>query len=46
MTISLGLSTFPDDARTVEELIDTADKALYQAKAQGRNRVVAFTPHL
>jgi len=42
MTISVGLSTFPDNAKTVEELIDTADKALYEAKAQGRNRVVVF----
>lgn len=42
MTISIGLSTFPEDAKNISELIDFADKALYEAKAQGRNRVIAF----
>ncbi len=40
-TFSIGLSTFPDDALTVEELIFKADQALYQAKQKGRNRVEA-----
>ena len=38
-TISIGVSVYPDDAQAVSGLIDKADKALYQAKAQGRNRV-------
>lgn len=42
MTISAGISTFPDDAKTIPELIEFADKALYEAKARGRNKVVAF----
>lgn len=42
MTISVGISTFPDDAKTITELIEFADKALYEAKAQGRNKVVGF----
>lgn len=40
ITISLGVAALPDIfARTSEELIDAADKALYQAKNTGRNRV-------
>lgn len=39
ITTSLGVSTFPDHASTVEELIHTADEALYVAKQNGRNQV-------
>lgn len=39
ITISLGVSHFPGDGNTVEELIDRADQNLYKAKAGGRNRV-------
>jgi len=38
-TVSIGISSFPDDASEVKSLIDKADKALYQAKQSGRNRV-------
>ncbi|MBT9586119.1 sensor domain-containing diguanylate cyclase [bacterium] len=41
VTISLGLATFPDDADDVMGLLRAADKALYRAKAAGRNHVVA-----
>ena len=40
VTISLGVATVkPDKNQTVEDLIKAADKALYQAKTEGRNRV-------
>jgi len=39
LTISLGISAFPVDAETAEELLEIADKSLYMAKANGRNRV-------
>ena len=42
MTVSIGLATFPDDARISSELIDKADFALYRAKKMGRNRTCAF----
>jgi diguanylate cyclase (GGDEF)-like protein len=42
MTISIGISTFPDDANKIMELVELADQALYEAKASGRNKVVAF----
>lgn len=38
-TISIGIASYPDDAEQANALIDKADKALYRAKAQGRNRV-------
>jgi len=43
LTASVGISTYPDDARTVEELIRKADIALYEAKNAGRNRVKLFS---
>jgi diguanylate cyclase (GGDEF)-like protein len=41
MTVSLGVATFPDDGKDAATLIAAADRALYQAKADGRNRVAA-----
>ncbi len=38
-TISIGVATFPADAITEQDLIEKADKALYEAKKSGRNRV-------
>lgn len=46
MTVSVGVAIFPDDARTVEDLIEAADQAMYRAKALGRNRTVAGAPLL
>lgn len=40
ITISVGIATYPTHAKSVQELLRAADAALYQAKAQGRNRVV------
>lgn len=39
VTISLGVSTFPQDGIGIEELIEVADKHLYNAKEAGRNQV-------
>ena len=41
ITVSVGLSKYRPGEDTVEELIARADKALYQAKEEGRNRVVS-----
>jgi len=41
VSASLGMSCFPDEAMDLELLILKADQALYAAKEQGRNRVVA-----
>jgi len=41
VTISIGLSAYdPKDPRAIEQLILEADKAMYQAKAKGKNRTV------
>lgn len=40
LTVSIGLAEYPDGGDTPEELIATADAAMYQAKSGGRNRVV------
>lgn len=40
ITVSLGVSAYPEYDRTRSALIDTADRALYHAKRLGRNRVV------
>ncbi|MBI1977685.1 MAG: GGDEF domain-containing protein [Candidatus Omnitrophica bacterium] len=51
VTVSIGLSSFPEDLGTsltveysdryVETLVQLADQALYRAKEEGRNRVIA-----
>lgn len=40
VTMSLGIACFPADAITANDLIHEADVAVYQAKLNGRNRVV------
>lgn len=42
VSISVGVSSYPDDVRELDDLIDHADIALYDAKDAGRNRVVAY----
>ncbi len=44
LTISIGVATFPDDAKDAQSLLKGADDALYRAKALGRNRVEQAEP--
>jgi diguanylate cyclase (GGDEF)-like protein len=39
-TMSLGVACFPEDAAAQKDLVHAADVAVYQAKINGRNRVV------
>ena len=41
LTISVGVSSFPDDGRTVGSLIAACDRAMFEAKRAGRDRVAA-----
>jgi diguanylate cyclase (GGDEF)-like protein/PAS domain S-box-containing protein len=43
---SIGISMFPQDAATKELLFQTADTAMYGAKAAGRNRYRFFEPEM
>jgi len=40
LTLSVGVAQFPDDGESPEDLLAGADAALYQAKREGRNRVL------
>ncbi|MDO8644083.1 MAG: diguanylate cyclase, partial [bacterium] len=41
-TASFGLSCYPDDSRSEDELVDHADIALYGAKGQGRDQIICY----
>lgn len=41
VTVSIGVATSPEDGRTAEEIVGASNEAMYVAKRQGRNRVVA-----
>ena len=40
LSASIGVATFPEHGATAEALLASADRALYRAKAEGRNRVM------
>ena len=41
-TVSIGISSFPQNASTVEDLVKTAKKALFEAQRAGRNKIFYF----
>ncbi|GGY60575.1 sensor domain-containing diguanylate cyclase [Marinobacter zhanjiangensis] len=43
LTISIGVAVYPDHADSADTLCNLADKAMYQAKEQGRNRTIVFS---
>jgi diguanylate cyclase len=43
ITVSIGVSSYPDNGMTIQELYSAADTAMYEAKAIGRNRVFHYT---
>lgn len=43
LSFSAGVSCYPADGQKVEEILENADKALYEAKRLGRDRVVVYS---
>lgn len=41
LTVSIGISSFPADGRTMEEVLQAADDAVYASKQAGRNQITA-----
>ncbi|UCG29457.1 MAG: diguanylate cyclase [candidate division WOR-3 bacterium] len=41
ITVTLGVAAYPEDAKTRDDLIGKADKAMYEGKMSGRNKVVS-----
>lgn len=46
ITISMGVAAFPMHATNAETLVKAADDALYRAKKEGRNRIIAAESNL
>lgn len=46
ITVSVGVTVFPTDGVTAEELFKNADLAMYRAKAEGKNRYVFFNKEM
>jgi diguanylate cyclase (GGDEF)-like protein/PAS domain S-box-containing protein len=42
VTMSFGVATYPNHGKEAEEIVAKADKALYQSKHSGRNRITAW----
>jgi diguanylate cyclase (GGDEF)-like protein/PAS domain S-box-containing protein len=41
LTVSIGISVFPDDGRSAQDLLEAADRELYRQKRASRSRVVS-----
>ncbi|WP_161974924.1 EAL domain-containing protein [Bacillus timonensis] len=46
ITTSVGISSFPENGKTIEEIIKNADAALYRAKATGKNTYHIYSSSL
>jgi diguanylate cyclase (GGDEF)-like protein len=46
VTISLGVSLFPEDGKEALELVQKADQALFRAKLSGRNKTCVYDPEI
>ena len=44
ITLTIGLARFPENAKSNESLLETADKALYRGKMKGRNCFIIYLP--
>ena len=46
ISLSIGVSMYPDDGETKQTLIENADKAMYFAKNNGKNNFKLYSPEL
>ena len=46
VTVSIGISIYPEDGQDVDSLIKSADTAMYHAKENGRNNFQFFEPNM
>ncbi|HEY5715464.1 MAG TPA: EAL domain-containing protein, partial [Psychromonas sp.] len=46
ITACIGIALYPNDKDCIEDLLKSADQAMYTAKARGRNRYYFFTPEM
>lgn len=46
ISASLGVSIWPTDGKTVDELLQAADMAMYSSKAEGRNTLRFYDPQM
>ena len=46
LSASIGVSSFPDDARSARQLLKCGDLAMYQAKLEGKNGLFFYRDHL
>jgi len=44
VTLSIGISLYPEDADNAESLVRNADTAMYKAQEDGRNTYCYFNP--
>jgi diguanylate cyclase (GGDEF)-like protein len=42
LTITIGMASYPKDAKTLHHLIDKSDQALYEGKKTGKNKICIF----
>ncbi len=45
-TVSIGIALHPFDAKSVQELLDSADSALYRAKHNGKNQICGHSKRI
>ena len=43
ISLSFGIASYPEDGSAMDELIERADQAMYNAKQRGRNRIESFS---
>lgn len=46
VTLSIGIATYPNDGKNINELVSNADLAMYQAKKAGKNRTAHYSQDL